>query len=103
MLPYRDLGCYKNKRSRAISGKVEIWWNNVIDRCYKRARGLGHKFFAVQYRRPFNYECYTSSDAGQTYAKYGRTTGCKDGKGGNWMMNVYEIGKSEFFDLVSVK
>ena len=70
---------------------MEIYRDNTVDQCYKRAKGLGHKFFAVQ----IGIECYTSSDAGQTYAKYGRTTGCKDGKGGSWMMNVYEISKSD--------
>ena len=55
---------------------------------------MGYKFFAVQYlyRR---YECYTSSDGGQTYAKYGNTTGCKNGKGGIFVMNVYEIRESD--------
>ena len=73
--------------------------SNVVDRCYNKAKRLGYKFFAVQYLYKYEqyrrYECYTSSDAGQTYAKYGRTTGCKDGKGGSWMMNVYKIRESD--------
>ena len=41
--------------------------------------------------------CYTKSDdVGQTYAKYGKTRGCRNGKGDEWwQMNVYEIGESD--------
>ena len=88
MAPYRDLGCYKYKPSRAVSRN--LYRKNVIEECYKRAKGLGNKFFAVRSAR----YCYTSADAGQTLTKYGKTTGCENRKRG--MMNLYEISKSDF-------
>ena len=36
-------------------------------------------------------ECWTHPTAGSTYAKYGRTTGCRYGGGRKWKMDVYEI------------
>ena len=60
---------------------------NTIDKCYQRAIQLGNQYFAVQNR----VECFTSKDAGRTYAKYGRSGKCKDLRGGGWAQNVYEI------------
>ena len=58
--------------------------------CYEWAKALGNTVFAVQY----GGECYTTSTAGETYKKYGNSTGCaEDGTGGTWAQEVYEIGK----------
>ena len=42
-------------------------------------------FFAVQNGN----ECFTSPDAGETYNKYGETTGCMNGSGGVRKFDVY--------------
>jgi len=91
VLPYASLGCYKDEDSAITSGRGELYRiSTIIDQCYKRAKSLGHKFFVIKYQ----YMCYTKSDdIGQTYAKYGKTRGCRNGKGDEWwQMNVYEIG-----------
>ena len=36
-------------------------------------------------------ECFTSPDAGETYNKYGSTTGCSLGKEGAYKMDVYKL------------
>ena len=36
-------------------------------------------------------ECYTSPYAGETYNIYGANTGCKNGKGAGFRMNVYRL------------
>ena len=36
-------------------------------------------------------ECFTAADAHQTYAKYGTTRKCKDGRGNKNKMDVYEL------------
>ena len=87
------MGCYNDRHHpRAISGDVAFVDNaeNAVEECYERANGLGHKLFAVQKGN----ECFTSGDAGEAYWKYGRANGCKHGRGGTWMLNVYKIGKS---------
>ena len=43
--------------------------------------------FAVQYQ----YECYTSADAENTYQKHGEGTACLNGKGGFNAQDVYNI------------
>ena len=94
---YQNLGCYKDGEPRAISGEKEVFLklpvSDVVKKCYERARSLGYHFFGVE----VGAECWTSRDAGQTYAKYGKTNGCKDGGGGGWMLNVYKIRKSQRF------
>ena len=58
-----------------------------LRKCYERAVKEGNTHFSVQY----GTECYTDRNAGSTYAKYGKTTGCKNGRGESWIMNVYEV------------
>ena len=95
-VPYRNLGCYRDHHPyRAPSGKFS---RNIVDECYKRAKGWGKKFFAVR-----STWCFTDMvGPGQTYARYGKTTGCKDGIGGSWMMNVYEIRESDTISFVNL-
>jgi len=85
---YVHVGCYKDHSNRAISGGFVRYDTSVVLRkCLEKAKQNGNEYFAVQY----NVECFTSPDAGDTYDKYGRTTGCKLGRGGSWMMDVYRI------------
>ena len=42
----------------------------------------------------FNTECFTHRDAVRTYNRYGKGSGCKNGRGGPWRNNVYEVVKT---------
>jgi len=85
---YVHLGCFRDNPQRAISGGFQVFHHNeVIRKCYEKAKRYGNKYFAVQYNR----ECFTSRDAGNTYHKYGRTSGCRYGRGGSWRQDVYKV------------
>ena len=87
---FTKVGCFKDTSSRAISGgKVIFPANSVIQKCFERAKEAGNEYFGVQY----NVECFTSKDAGSTYNKYGKGSGCKNGRGGGWLMTVYRINQ----------
>ena len=71
---------------RAISGKITIFPpNKAVEMCHNLAKSKGHEYFAVQN----NNECFTTSKV--TYNKYGKTSGCKDGRGGFWKLDVYKV------------
>jgi len=85
---YVHLGCFRDSPQRAISGGFQVFHHTqVVRKCYEKAKQNGNKYFAVQY----NHECFTSRDAGKTYHKYGRTSGCRNGRGGGWMQDVYKL------------
>ena len=56
--------------------------------CSERAKSMGYSVFAIQN----GGECWTTSNAKATYQKYGRSSNCKNGAGGSWANDVYEIG-----------
>jgi len=84
---YLEVGCFADDEGeRAISGgHVTYARGLVIDECHKKAIKAGNSYFAVQNR----VDCFTSSDAGSTYNKYGRSTGCRNGVGAFLEMTVY--------------
>jgi len=87
------IGCFKDEPSRAITGAIAVFdAATVIQKCAAKAKNEGNVIFGVQN----NVECFTDSiareaNAAQTYAKYGATSGCKNGRGGTWRMNVYKL------------
>ena len=86
---YTRIGCYKDNLIRAISGVMTTYTpKRAIEKCAKRAKKEKNKFFAVQ----AGTQCFTSSNAGKTYAKYGKSRGCSNGRGGTWAMDVYKTG-----------
>ncbi|XP_063684925.1 uncharacterized protein LOC134819090 [Bolinopsis microptera] len=83
-----SLGCWRDGWNRAISGGIRF--TGSIEKCEKFAIDNSLKVFAVQ-----NGECFTAEDAGQTYQKYGKAGNCKDGKGGGFANDVYQVGESQ--------
>ena len=86
---YESIGCWKDAENRAIDG-----YHGVIgiQGCYKKAKSLEYDVFAVQN----GGQCFTTANAGDTYKKYGPSTGCSDaGTGGTWSQEVYTIKKDE--------
>ncbi|XP_013387187.1 uncharacterized protein LOC106156471 [Lingula anatina] len=92
-----NLGCWGDKPNRAVptlEGKDPIldgpYWKreNPIEKCYQAAKKRGYQYFAIQH----GGWCASSSDAGQTYKKYGASNRCQpDGEGGPWSNQVYKI------------
>ena len=60
---------------------------DAVQLCAREAQKRGWSMFAVENGR----ECWTSSDAGKNYKKYGSSTLCKNGRGGPWALDVYQI------------
>ena len=102
------MGCFKDEDSSLIAAieageMVSFGYHETIQKCYEKALREGNSHFAVVDR-----ECRTDYNLGATYAKYGRITGCKYGRGNTrngrrWKMDVYEIikkGKREKSDML---
>lgn len=93
---YKSLGCWRDKWNRAIptlekkdnrlTGKYERR-QNAIKICYEVAKSKGYKAFALQN----GGWCASSSTALSTYDKYGKKSNCRNGKGGRWANDVYQI------------
>lgn len=85
----RSLGCFVDSRNRAMP--VDIGGrHNTIQTCAEAAKSRGYKYFGLQY----GGMCYTGP--GHTYDSQGkaRDSECRNGLGGSWRSNVYEIVNS---------
>ena len=61
---------------------------NAMEKCAAAARSLGYAVLALQ----DGGWCSSSSDAGNTYYKYGRSDDCRtDGRGGKLSNQVFQI------------
>ena len=95
---YTSLGCWKDNSNRAIpilEGSSPFLNGNyvrrvdAIQKCYQAAKSLGYDVFALQN----GGHCASSATAKSTYRKYGMSLACmRNGKGGIWANQVYEIG-----------
>ncbi len=94
---YESLGCYRDKRVRAIPSMegrdvlLEDSYsqrNDAIQKCAVAAKVRGFKTFAIQ----DGGMCVGSWWAHKTFGKYGKSQDCKnDGKGGPWANQVYNL------------
>ena len=85
-----QLGCWIDKSSqRSVEGERELFpaGADTVKGCRIRAETMGYTIFAVQNENA----CRTAANAGDTYKKYGRGTGCSNGRGGSNLNDVYEI------------
>ena len=64
----------------------------AIDLCYQTAKAKGFHIFAVQ-----NGGWCAGMRGGTSYQKYGKATNCRNGKGGAWANDVYQIGGRHCF------
>ena len=95
--PYKHIGCYKDTDARAmvlLEGRNdELLGSNykeregAIDKCYQVAKSQGFGIFGLQH----GGECWGSSVLDNAYGKYGTSADCKDGKGGIWANDVYQV------------
>ena len=99
----QGIGCFKDTSRRAITpleGRLPIVRGNyrrrkkAIDKCALAAARYGYIVFAVQH----GGQCFGGPRAHKTYAKYGRSNRCRNGKGGAWANDVYRVsGMISFF------
>lgn len=87
-----NLGCYKDKRSsrRFVGNKEKVNNKNAIQECYDKAISRNHPYFGVESGGWLSTDCYTGSN-GDYIMALGRKTGCSDGKGASFKLNVYQV------------
>ncbi|CAH3194779.1 unnamed protein product [Porites evermanni] len=101
-LRVQRLGCFKDTGRRAVpqlDGKSRLLTGNyqrrkyAIRKCALAAARRGYKVFGVQH----GGWCASGPRAQKSYAKYGRSNRCRNGKGGPWANDVYVVsGKCRY-------
>ena len=90
------IGCFKDTARRAIpqlDGRSLLLKGNykrrrfAIEKCAYAALKRGYRMFGVQ----DGGWCASGPRARYTFAKYGRSKRCRNGKGGPWANDVYRI------------
>ena len=90
------IGCFKDTSRRAIpqlDGKSRLLRGNyqrrinAIEKCAAEAVKQGYNIIGLQN----GGWCASGPRAHRTFAKYGRSSKCKNGKGGPWANDVYRI------------
>ena len=90
------IGCYKDTSRRAIpllEGKISFLKGNyqrrrkAIEKCAYAAIRFGYSIIGVQN----GGHCASGPQARFTFAKYGRSRRCKNGRGGPWANDVYRV------------
>ncbi|XP_020631488.1 uncharacterized protein LOC110068453 [Orbicella faveolata] len=90
------IGCFKDTARRAIpqlDGKSILLRGSyrhrkfAIKKCALESARRGYKFMAIQH----GGWCASGPHAHRTFARYGRSNRCRNGKGGPWANDVYRI------------
>ena len=90
------IGCFKDTSRRAIrqlDGRLPFLRGNyqrrkqAIAKCALGAARYGYIVFGVQH----GGWCASGPKAHRTFAKYGRSKRCRNGKGGPWANDVYRV------------
>ena len=92
-----SVGCFIDKQPYAISGGYKRY-SDPINTCYSKAKAAGNEYFSIQ----DSTSCFTSSDAGKTYCKYGAGTGCVNGRGGPWRNDIYRLTGNNVLFLMCI-
>ena len=97
------VGCFKDTSRRAIpqlDGKSILLRGSyrhrkfAIKKCALDAARRGYKFMGIQH----GGWCASGPWAHRTFAKYGRSNRCRNGKGGPWANDVYRISGERFLE-----
>ena len=95
-LAVQRIGCFKDTSRRAIpqlDGKSPLLRGNyqrrkhAIQKCAYVTAKRGYSIFGVQH----GGWCASGPRAQYTFAKYGRSNRCRNGKGGAWANDVYRL------------
>ena len=96
LVSVQRIGCFKDTGRRAIpqmDGRSVLLRGNyqrrafAIRKCALVSAALGYKMFAIQH----GGWCATGPHAHRTFARYGRSNRCRNGKGGPWANDVYRV------------
>lgn len=88
-----SLGCYKDEggNGRAFKGgPKEVDNGNALNECRNLAIQRGHNFFGLEDAPWWKRWCYTGNNVAR-HTKHGIKSGCGDGRGGSWHVNVYQV------------
>ena len=110
LLGYEYVGCFKDKNSSPSERTLPVLDNKdprlmdyfkardyPLDKCYAAALEKGLRYFSLQN----GGRCFGGGD---TYKKYGTSTGCEaNGKGGPLASSVYKIKPGFIFMLCTVE
>ncbi|KXJ27731.1 hypothetical protein AC249_AIPGENE16919 [Exaiptasia diaphana] len=83
---YTSLGCWKDRPWRRFE-LLGTWKEDVYRKCYEAVTARGWKGFGIQY----GGECWSNKDIETLYNVRGKSTDCKDGRGGEWANNIYLV------------
>ena len=96
-IEYTSIGCWADKPARAVPGMDKYVGGgdyrtrkDAIKKCFNMAVKKGLTVFAIQ----AGGWCAAGNDLSSA-KKYGKSTACKDGKGGGWANNVYVIKRGK--------
>lgn len=90
------IGCFRDTGRRAITtleGRSFLLTGSyrsrryAIEKCAQAAVKRGFRLFALQH----GGWCAASRSGHRTYARYGKSNKCRNGKGGPWANNVYVL------------
>ena len=88
-MQYRSLGCW-NENPNAVTplfiGKDYTKKANPAQLCYEDAVGRGDDMFALRNGG------WCVQVPNNDYETYGKAENCRDGKGGAWANNIYQVG-----------
>ena len=96
IFPVQRVGCFRDTSRRAIpliEGSSPMLRGNykrranAIGKCSSEAIRRGYRLVGVQ----DGGQCFSGPRALRTFAKYGRSNRCRNGKGGTWANDIYRI------------
>ena len=97
-IEYTSIGCWADKAARAVPDMDKYVGEgnyrarkDAIKKCFNMAVKKGLTVFAIQH----GGWCAAGNDLASA-KKYGKSTACKDGKGGSYANNVYVIQRGKF-------
>ena len=101
----QKVGCFKDTGRRAIpqlDGRSILLRGSyrrrkmAIQKCALEAARRGYKYMGIQH----GGWCASGPRAHRTYAKYGRSNRCRNGKGGPWANDVYRVSGISYSNIV---
>jgi len=88
---YIHKGCWKDEDShRLFKGGIRRMVNSV-EQCYEEAVSLSQECMGVGSQ----HECWFMEKCEGRHEKHGRSDVCRNGKGGTWAIDVYEVKITE--------
>merc|ERR1719350_2072031 len=84
---FAHLGCWKDVDShRLFKGGIRRMVNSV-EQCYDEASALSQECMGIGSQ----HECWFMEKCEGRHEKHGKSEKCRNGKGGDWAIDVYEL------------